>query len=463
MAYQVIMPKWGLTMKEGKIARWLAAEGEAVTAGQALLEVETDKITNSVEAPGSGVLFQIVVAAGAVAPVQAVLAVIAAPGETPERVVAGTASAVTAAAAPAAAAAAPAGEGFARAMPAARRVAKELGVRLGSVVGSGPDGIITEKDVRAAAEAGPTVNASPQAIAFAREKGIDLALVTGSGEGGRITKADILRAMNPNYAAQQAKKAAPAVPPSAAAAPASAGTVAPAPPSGPQPGTVLPMAGIRKIIADNMQASLQSAAQLTVFVEVDVTETAALRETYLARNRKNPDYRLSYNDIIAFAVCRALRRHPIMNATLREDGIHVHEHINLGVAVSLDEGLIVPNVKQAETCGLEDLKARVREVSGRARQGGLTMDEITGGTFTISNVSMLGVDGFTPILNPPETGILGVGRVVEKPAVHKGEIGIRKMMTLSLTFNHMVTDGGPAMSFLRTLADMLETPVLMLA
>lgn len=464
MAYQVIMPKWGLTMKEGKIARWLKAEGEPIQAGEALLEVETDKITNLVESPGTGSVFQIVVAAGEIAPVQALLAVIAADGETPERVAAGAAAAPTAAAAAAAPSGAagtpPADEGFVRAMPAARRLAKELGVRLSTVTGTGPKGAITEKDVREAA-AGPAVNASPAAIAFAKAKGIDLSLVTGSGEGGRISKADILRAMNPHYAASQAKKAAPAAAP--AAVPAAAPAAVPKAPAGPQPGSVLPMAGIRKIIADNMLASLQGAAQLTCFVEVDVTEIVALREAYLARNRKNPDYRLSYNDIIAYAVCRALKQHPIMNSTLQEDGIHVHEHVNLGVAVSLPDGLIVPNVKDADTFGLEELKAKVRDVSGRARKGGLTMDEISGGSFTISNVSMLGVDGFTPILNPPETGILGVGRVVEKPAVFQGAVCVRQLMTLSLTFNHMVTDGGPAMNFLRALADMLEKPVLMLA
>ena len=467
MAHQVIMPKWGLTMKEGKIARWLKAEGESVQAGEAILEVETDKITNLVESPGTGVVFQIVVPAGEIAPVQALLAVIAAPGETPERVAAGSAAAAAAAApaaaAPGAVAGEPADEGFVRAMPAARKLAKELGVRLSGVAGTGPKGAVTEKDVRAAAEAGPAVNASPAAIAFAKDKGVDLALVTGTGEGGKITKADILRAMNPNYAASQAKAAAPApaatAPSPAPAAPAAAPTA----PAGPQPGAVLPMSGIRKIIADNMLASLQGAAQLTCFVEVDVTETAALRELYLSRNRKNPDYRLSYNDIIAFAACRALRRHPIMNSTLEADGIHVHEQVNLGVAVSLPNGLIVPNVKGADACTLEELKAKVRDVSARARKGGLSMDEISGGTFTISNVSMLGMDGFTPILNPPETGILGVGRVAEKPAVFEGVVCVRKLMTLSLTFNHMVTDGGPAMTFLRALADMLEKPVLMLA
>lgn len=458
MAYQAIMPKWGLTMKEGKVARWLKNEGENVQAGEPLFEVETDKITNVVEATATGVLFQIVVPAGEVAPVQAVVGIIADAGETPERVAAGATSAAAAeSAAPAAGAAktagaakaAPAagGGGFARAMPAARRVAKELGVDLSTVTGTGKDGTITEKDVRDAAEAGPSVNASPQAIAFAKEKGVDLAQVTGTGEGGKITKADILRAMNPSFAAKQ---------PAAAKA-------APGAPAGPQPGTVIPMEGMRKIIASNMQASLQNAAQLTVFVEADVTEMVALRAGMLARNKKNPDYRLSYNDIMAYAVCRALLKHPIMNSTLQEDGIHVHEHVNLGVAVSLPEGLIVPNVKNADTLTLEGLKTKVRDAAGRARKGGLNMDEISGGTFTISNVSMLGVDGFTPIINPPETGILGVGRVVQKPAVYQGAVAIRSMMTLSLTFNHMVTDGGPAMTFLRTLADMLETPTLMLA
>ena len=288
-------------------------------------------------------------------------------------------------------------------MPAARKAAKELGVDLATVTGTGRDGVITEKDVRAAHEAA---------------------------------------AKSP--------------------APASAATAQPCSAPDADADEVIPMDGLRKLIADNMQASLQNAAQLTVFVEADVTEMVALRDTMLARNKKDPEYRLSFNDIIAFAVCRALRQHPVMNTTLQADGIHMHRHVNLGIAVSLDTGLIVPNVKNADTYSLEELKAKVRDAASRARKGGLSMDEISGGTFTISNVSMLGVDGFTPILNPPETGILGVGRVVEKPGVFEGQVCVRKMMTLSLTFNHMVTDGGPAMSFLRTLADMLEQPVRML-
>lgn len=448
MAQQVIMPKWGLTMKEGKIVRWLKAEGDAVTEGEPLFEVETDKITNSVEAPASGILFQIIVPEGDVAAVQAPVGTIAADGETPERVAGGAPAPAVAPEAPAAeagpSAAEPASEkaparedGFIPAMPAARKLAEDLGVDLACVDGTGRGGAVTKRDVQAVADAGGGINASPKTIAFARKKGIDLSQITGTGEGGKITKADILRAMNPAAPAEQTPQ---------------------------QPATqdtIVPMEGVRKIVADNMHSSLQTSAQLTVFVEADVTEMVRLRDTLRQRNRRNPEYRLSYNDIICYAVCRALKRHPVMNSTLQDDGIHMHEHVNLGVAVSLPSGLIVPNVKEADTFTLEELKTHVRDAAARARQGGLNMDEISGGTFTISNVSMLGVDGFTPILNPPETGILGVGRVVEKPGVKDGEIAIRSMMTLSLTFNHMVTDGAPAMTFLRELADMLENPGLM--
>ncbi|WP_272701208.1 dihydrolipoamide acetyltransferase family protein [Desulfovibrio sp. Fe33] len=444
MAQNVIMPKWGLTMKEGKVVRWLKGEGDSVEAGEPLFEVETDKITNSVESPAGGVLAKIIVPEGDVAPVQAVLGIIAAPGEAVESAAAPSgAGGAGAEAAPAAvaeaSAAAPAGDGkFVPAMPAARKLARELGVDLAAVAGTGRNGSITMKDVQAHADSAfAGINASPKAIEFARKQGIDLSMVEGTGEDGRITKADILRAMNP--AADQPVAAAPAA-----------------------RDTVLPMEGVRRLIADNMQASLQNAAQLTVFVEVDVTGMVDLRTRLLERNRRDAEYRLSYNDIISYAVCRALKRHPIMNSTLQEDGIHLHERVNLGVAVSIDKGLIVPNVKEADTFGLEELRTRIRDVAGRARKGGLSMDEISGGTFTISNVSMLGVDGFTPILNPPETGILGVGRIVEKPAVHNGEIAVRRMMTLSLTFNHMTTDGAPAMAFLRELGDMLETPGLMI-
>ena len=403
MAYEVQMPKWGLTMKTGKIARWSVQEGERVEKGKPLLEVETDKITNVVEAPESGVLLKILVAKGQTAAVKSVIAVIGEPGENVDAWTAQSQPAAEGAPKAAAPKGAPAGKASAsdvRAMPAARRAAKELGIDLAQVAGTGKDGAVTEKDV------------------LAYKAALDSAPAAPAEEAGAAEPCD---------------------------------------------DEIVPMEGMRRIIADNMQASLQNAAQLTVSVDCDVTEAEELRQKAIARARKkDPGYRLSWNDIVSYAVCRALVQVPVMNSTLQEDGIHLHKRVNLGIAVSLDQGLIVPNVKDAGSLSIEELKAKVRDVAARARTGALEPDEIHGGTFTISNVSMMGIDHFTPILNPPETGILGVGRVAEKPWVHNGALAVRQVMSLSLTFNHMVTDGGPAMKFLRTLADMLEKPVRML-
>ena len=448
MATEVVMPKWGLTMKEGKISRWFKAEGDAVDKGEPLFEVETSKITNAVESPAGGVLFQIVVAAGETVPVKTVVAVLAEPGEQPQRreaVVSEAAEAASQSAAPAAGAE-KREAGFVKASPIARRLAKEWDIDLVQVPASGPGGRVTEQDVRQFKESGGAgPDASPQAKALAADAGIDLAQIAGTGKDGRITKADVLRAMQP----------APA------AAPAAAEPQAPAGQAGPGPG-LLPFTGMRKVIADNMQASLQQSAQLTVFVEIDATALTCFRDRVREKFKGQSEVKVSYNDIIAMAVCRAVRDFPILNSWLVEEGIQVHEGVNLGIAVALPDGLIVPNVKNAHQKGLLQLATEIRQLAKKAHEGQLSLDEIQGGTFTISNVSMLGVDGFTPILNPPETAILGVGRAVEKPAVYQGNICVRTLMTLSLTFDHRVTDGAPAMRFLRRLADYLEEPALIL-
>lgn len=452
MATEVLMPKWGLTMKAGKVSRWLKSEGDAVSRGEALLEVETDKITNAVESPAEGILFQIVVSAGETVPVKTVVAVLAEPGETPERREAVVPSAEDAGGETAdVPKEPPAGGGkkaFVPASPIARRLAREWGIDLIRVPGSGPKGRVTEADVRKFKEEGPpepasapapAVEASPTAVAAAQRAGVDLALVKGSGPGGKITKVDVLRAVSPAFQ----KKSAAAV--------------------GPTAGSVIPMEGMRKVIADNMLASLHNAAQLSAFLEFDATAMKALRDKIRSKYQGDETVKVSYNDIIARAVCRALKDHPIMNSALSDEGIVLHTHVNLGIAVALPGGLVVPNVKNAHQMGLLELGAKIRELAGKARKNELTMDDIQGGTFTITNVSMLGIDGFTPILNPPEAGILGVGRAMEKPAVHDGEICIRTMMTLSLTLDHRIVDGAPAFRFLRSLADYLEDPVMLLA
>jgi pyruvate dehydrogenase E2 component (dihydrolipoamide acetyltransferase) len=224
---------------------------------------------------------------------------------------------------------------------------------------------------------------------------------------------------------------------------------------------VIPFEGIRKVIADNMHASLQNAAQLTTFTEVDVTEMVRFRDLMREEYKKDHSLKISYNDIIIMATARALMRHTIMNSTLVGEEILIHDTVHLGIAVALDEGLIVPKLRHAETKDLLQIAIEARQLAKNAREGTLKIEDVTDGTFTISNVGMLGVDGFTPVLNPPETGILGVGRVIEKPAVFEGQITIRHMMTLSLTFDHRVVDGAPAMTFLKTLARYLEQPILL--
>lgn len=445
MATDILMPKWGLTMKEGKLSKWLKKEGDSVKKGEAIFEVETDKITNLVEATDDGVLFQVVVQEGETAAVKAVVAVLAAAGEAPELKEASGGGASQGNAQPEekgdSSPKAKTGE-FVRASPIARRLAKEQGIDLEDVTGTGPNGKVTEKDILSYTpepDKYDSFNAAPQAIEFARKSGIDLADVTGSGEGGKILKVDILRAMQPMFDKGSTQEL-----------------------SKPE---IIPFTGMRKIIADNMMASLHNMAQLTVFVECDITEMTAFRDRVRAKYARQEDIpRVSYNDVIALAVSRTLMKFPYMNSWLTEEGIVRHKQVNLGIAVALNDGLVVPHVKDAEKMSLTELAVAIRDVAGRARKGGLTMDELQGGTFTISNVSMLGVDGFTPIINPPEVGILGVGRAVERPAVAAdGQIVSRTMMTLSLTFDHRVADGAPAMIFLRGLADCLEEPAMMLA
>jgi len=435
------MPKWGLTMKEGKIVNWLIKEGDPVKKGQDLFEVETEKITNIVEALADGILFQIVVPVGTVVKTGTIVALITEPGEQAERI-----EGIQVGEAPEgepSASKSPADKkaeklegkkGFVPATPSARRIAKELEIDLTQVTGSGPGGRVTEKDVTRYHEEGPPPpKITPLALEMAKQAGLDITNISGTGEGGKITRADVEKALSQKEITEEA-----------------------APPAS------IPFTGMRKAVADNMYASLQQTAQLTTFTEVDVTEMVGFRDIVREEYKKD-DIRLSYNDIIILAVSRALKRHPIMNSTLVEDEILLHDSVNMGIAVALDDGLIVPVLRDADKKNLRQIAKEARILAKNAREGNLSMDDVTGGTFTISNVSMFQVDGLTPILKPPETGILGIGRVKEKPAVYKGEIAIRSMMFLSLTFDHRVVDGAPANAFLETAARYLEHPNLIMS
>jgi pyruvate dehydrogenase E2 component (dihydrolipoamide acetyltransferase) len=445
VAIEITMPKWGLTMKQGKITNWFKQEGDSVQQGEDLFEVETEKITNKVQSTGSGILFQIVIPAGNTVPTGTIVAILAEPWEQPQRIeglqVAEAPAAVAAAAGGSAAgpAGAPEEKKFVPASPAARRLAKELGVELTQVPGTGPGGRVTEADVTRFHEEGPPApKITPVAKEMAQRAELDVSTIAGTGEGGKITKEDVQRALSSRAREEEREEEARTV-------------------------RAVPFSGMRRTIAENMYASLQNTAQLTAFTEVDVTETVGFRDLIREEYKDDETVRISLNDIVILATSRVLKRFPRMNSTLVGEEILLHDAVHMGVAVALPEGLIVPVLRDADRKSLLQIASEARELARKAREGNLNVDEVTGGTFTITNVSMFQVDGFTPILRSPETGILGVGRVKEKPAVHRGEIAIRSMMVLSLTFDHRVVDGAPANEFLETVARYLEHPTLMSA
>lgn len=440
MAFKITIPKWGLTMKTGKITKWFKNEGDPVRKGEAFFEVETEKITNTVESTAEGLVFQIVVPAGTTVPVGTVVAVVAEAGEQPERIEGLQAGEVAAAPEKARAKTQPEKpkeKAFVQASPAARRLAKELGVDLTLVPGSGPEGRVTEADVTKVHEEGPPrPKITPLAEEMARQAGLDISQIQGTGEGGKITKEDVQRVLaGPPEAPAEQQEALGGV-------------------------KSVPYSGMRRAIAANMYNSLHNTAQLSVFTEVDMTEALRWLDSVRAEYTKDESVRVSLNDIVILVTSRALKRFPMMNSNLVGDEILLFDDVNMGVAVALPEGLIVPVLRRADKKDLLTIGREARLLAKKAREGSLSVDEVTEGTFTITNVSMFQVDGFTPILKPPETGILGVGRLRKKPAVVGDQIAIRSMMFLSLSFDHQVVDGAPANEFLQTVARYLENPYL---
>ena len=440
MAFKITIPKWGLTMKTGKITKWFKNEGDPVRKGEAFFEVETEKITNTVESTAEGLVFQIVVPAGTTVPVGTVVAVVAEAGEQPERIEGLQAGEVAAAPEKARAKTQPEKpkeKAFVQASPAARRLAKELGVDLTLVPGSGPEGRVTEADVTKVHEEGPPrPKITPLAEEMVRQAGLDIFQIQGTGEGGKITKEDVQRVLaGPPEAPAEQQEALGGV-------------------------KSVPYSGMRRAIAANMYNSLHNTAQLSVFTEVDMTEALRWLDSVRAEYAKDESVRVSLNDIVILVTSRALKRFPRMNSNLVGDEILLFDDVNMGVAVALPEGLIVPVLRRADKKDLLTIGREARLLAKKAREGSLSVDEVTEGTFTITNVSMFQVDGFTPILKPPETGILGVGRLRKKPAVVGDQIAIRSMMFLSLSFDHQVVDGAPANEFLQTVARYLENPYL---
>jgi pyruvate dehydrogenase E2 component (dihydrolipoamide acetyltransferase) len=426
------MPKQGLQMTEGTIIKWLAAEGGQAVEGQPLFEMETDKLTITIDASVSGTLLKILASEGATVPITATIAVVGSPGEDISAIFASagpegefSANSVPSAEPPQgprlpppeSAAGNPAG-GRVFISPRAKMRAEELGVDYKTLAGSAADGMIVERDILAARPVSP-VSASPLAKKTAALSGVDLARIRGSGIRGKIMRDDVERAR-----------------------------------SGGGGRIIVPLKGMRKIIADRMKRSQNENAQTCHRISVRMDEAVRLR---LALDKK-----AGYNDLIALSTVRALRDFPAMNAELVAEGIWQKDFVNLGIAVAVDNGLLVPVVKDADLLSFVDLAAAIKDLAERARSGVLQPDDYSGGTFTISNLGMFGLDEFTAIINPPEAGILAVGRIEDVPVAVSGSVEIHPVMKLTLSYDHRVVDGAPAAQFLSGIKEYLENPFKLL-
>ena len=418
MAYEVLMPQLGLTMEEGTVSQWIKHEGDEVKTGDVILEITTDKLTNEVVSEHDGVLLKIVAQEGEDVPVKGLLAYIGQPGEVVED------------GAPAAAPAAPAAEAApAAAAPAAAAPAP------------------------VAAANGARIRISPLARKTAASLGIDYSNIVGSGPSGRIVLKDILAA----------KDAAPAAAAPAAAAPAAA-PAAKKPAAGVElmeGDTVVKLTGMRKVVAERMLQSHTEIPPVTQNIKVDVTELMKFRKMLLEETGK----KYSVNDLVLKATAKCLRSHPEMLVSFDEANKQIIQraHVNIGMAVALDAGLITPVIRDADKMGLDQLSATAKDLASRAKENKLLPDEYKGSTITVSNLGMFGIETFTPIINQPDSCIIGVCAIEDELALNaEGGVEARKVMRLSVTLDHRTLDGAVVAKFEMDLRDLLQSPMSIL-
>ena len=389
-AHRIIMPKQGLQMTEGVITQWLVSEGDEIKEGQPMFEMETDKLSITIDSTASGTVLRLLYEEGDMVPITETIAVVGEKGIDVDAFLGGEA-------------AAPAAEAPAEAAPAA----------------------------------GGRIFASPRARMTAEQKGVDIAAIAGTGPDGLIIERDVLAA-KPAPAAAQA--------PVKAEAPAG------------ERETVIPLKGMRKIIAERMHQSLHDLAQANHRMEVDMSECVRMREQLKALGVK-----VSYNDMVIRCTAKALTEFPMMNSSMTDTAIIQKHYVNVGMAVATDTGLLVPVIRDADKMTLTQIGEAARDLGKRTKEGGLNPDELTGGTFTVTTLGMFGVDSFTAVINAPEAGILAVGQMKKRAIVLDDDsIAVRPMMWLSLTYDHRIVDGAPAAQFLKRIKTLLENPSLLL-
>jgi len=454
----VILPMLGETMNDGVIVEWMKAMGEEVKRGDVLFAVETDKAVLEVEASAEGFLREILTPAGERVPVLAVVARLTDTADEPlgaasERKVPARSAAGEPQQTVATLSSSPTTEPPSQSTtaiperlfvsPRARKLAEAKGVNLEEIVGSGPNGRIVEEDV--AAYLASALKVTPVARRLAESLDVDVRSVAGTGPSGRVTKADVKKA---------SRRVSEEKPVPTLAEPAS-------PPA--KVAIETPMTGVRAIIAQRMHTSHVTTAPTSLTVEVDATAFAALREKLKTHFAKELGFNISYNDLLMVISAKALRRFPAVNARLDEEAgvIRQLDEVNISLAMDTKRGLIVPVVRDVDRKGLLEIARITNDLVTRTRAGKVLPDELVGGTFTITNLGMYDIDAFAPIINLPEIAILGVGRIQDKPAVYNGELCIRKLMWLSLTFDHRLVDGGPASRFLQYIKQLVEDPDLM--
>jgi pyruvate dehydrogenase E2 component (dihydrolipoamide acetyltransferase) len=446
MAEEFFIPKLGQTVEEVTLIKWLVPDGGKVTQGQEIMEVETDKATFPVEANAKGTLHIGPYKEGDVLPVLTVVAII---GKPEDKFEAGgqTAPSVTLTERESAGLAKPAAvenkpidndSDKVFASPRARKLATEKNVDLAQVPPTGYGGTrVAERDVIAYLNQAPKV--TPVAQRMATEAGVDLKTITGSGPGGRVIKQDVARAVKPE-------------------APVLATQLLPVT----EIRERIPLKGVRAIIADRMGASVHTTARVTLLMEIDATEFVALRERLKVKVAEEWGFAPGYNDLLAKIVAVSLRKYPYMNARLTEDAIELLNPINIGMAVDTERGLLVPVVHNVDQISLRRFGEEFRALVERAQNGRAMPDDLSGGTFTITNLGMYDVDAFTPVINIPEAAILGVGKITLKAVPQGDQIVARQMITLSLAFDHRLVDGAPAARFLQYIKQLIEEPYLLL-